>query len=983
MWTRWAISRPMFWKDLKESSWANVPLRQFQIPAKPSSVGLQKSFAWGWVVRISLVGAVALCIVLSASNAQAADDPTSISVLLQTNDIVVAPDGSSVETVHAELHAENDAGAIRLGQVPLEFNSARQDLQIIEAYTLKPDGTKIPIDTSAIYVRLPPDEEQQGMITDLRLKVIVYPQTAAGDTVVYTAKFVDSTPMFPGVYTYGRAFSSAAPFKEVRDTITAPKSMNLRVETHDLEFKSDDSGQNVVYRWHYSVVHPHADKVVPVSPMDQMPRYFVSNFKDYAELGRAYSARTSGKVAVTPKVAALAEKLTAGESNPREQTRKIYEWVTGHVRYIAIELGQGTIVPHDVDEILTYGYGDCKDHDLLVRALLKAKGIASQSVLINSSNAYTLTQVPTFAQLDHVITFVPDLKLYLDSTTPTTPFGSLPYSEYGKPVIFVSENSATLGTMPVLSPGVASEHTTNVMHLSATGVLTGTMTTTAEGPSSIRLRLMGLAIQAVGPEKVASTELAAHGYKGGTGTLTAGPPMVPGRGYTIAGSFTVPGWAEWLTGQKVSYMPVGLRILGVAGDGPMGSFTSIESKDMSPTPCFSIHQSEDASLEIPPNTIFAAVPGDARVMTENVQFTSHWTQSNNTLSVHREFISKIDQPLCTGAVRQKMARTLLEIAISYLGQIRIVPATSAPALVSQNAAPLLGPKPVGGYDEIAFNDSMTAAKFGDADRASRLIGALAASNHTDAPTTSMHLAQGLSYLQNSQPAEAVAELSEAIRLNPDAGSESYSARASAYSLIGKNKLAVADLDMALKSAPDDLHLRQTHAELLTRLRDYDGAAADYNIIVRANPNDPALILKRADVRYHADKYDEAAADYRRASKLGARLEDVQPGLCHSLARTDAFAQAVSPCSRVLQQDAESGAGLESRGYAYFRLGKYSEALNDFERAVKADPQSVKYLYERGVAKIKAGNAAEGQRDIGAATKLVPNIVRKVPEKMAL
>ena len=129
-------------------------------------------------------------------------------------------------------------------------------------------------------------------------------------------------------------------------------------------------------------------------------------------------------------MAALADKLTAGETDAREQTRKIYEWITTHVRYLGIELGQGTIVPHNVDDILTYGYGDCKDHDVLMRALLKAKGIASQSVLLNSSNAYTLTKVPTFVQLDHVITFVPELKLYLDSSTATTPFGVIPYSEY-------------------------------------------------------------------------------------------------------------------------------------------------------------------------------------------------------------------------------------------------------------------------------------------------------------------------------------------------------------------------------------------------------------------------------------------------------------------------------------------------------------------------------------------------------------------------
>jgi tetratricopeptide (TPR) repeat protein/transglutaminase-like putative cysteine protease len=938
-------------------------------------------------VRVSYFGAVALSFAMAsgAYAAGAAADVTPVSVLLQTNDIVVAEDGSSVQTVHSELHADNDAGAMRLGQVQVGFNTGRQDLQIVDAYTLKPDGTKLPVDTSAIYVRLPQDDANEGMVTDQRVKVIIFPQMAAGDTAVYTAKIINSKPIFPGIFTYGQAFSPSSPVKEVRDSITAPKDMNLRTETHDIDFKSEDHGGTVTYRWHYSSPTARATPDAEVSPMDLMPRYFASNFKDYAELGRAYQTVAGPKIAVTPKVAALADKLTAGVSDPREQTRKLYEWMASHVRYIAIELGQGTIVPHDVDDILTYGYGDCKDHDTLMRALLKAKGIDSQSVLLNSSNAYTLTQVPTFSQLDHVITYVPGMKLFLDSSTVTTPFGVLPYSEYGKPVVYVSAAGATQGILPVLTPGVATERTTNVMKLSATGILTGTTTTTAVGPSEILMRLIGLAMQAVSPAKIASEQLEARGYAGGTGTLRAGPPMVPGSSYTITGDFSVPGWAEWLSGRKVSFMPIGLRILGVTGDGPMGSISSISSNDMSPTPCYSVHQSEDDSLEIPANTRFAAIPPDAQVSTDNVKFTAHWTVAGRVLSVHREFNSKIDQPLCTGAVRRQAARALLEIAISYLGQIRIIPDTGAPAVVSQNALPTIGPKPVGGHDQIAFNNTLTAARLGDADHAGQVVGALLASNHTDAPdhSFSMHLAQGLAFLKSSQLAEAVAELSEAIRLNPDAGSEPYSARASAYAKMGKNKLAMADLNTALKSAPDDADLRRAHADVLVQMKDYDGAAADYNVIVKAHPDDAAVVLARAGIRYHADKYDEASADYRRAAKLGASDQDVRPGLCNALARTDEFAAAVAPCSWTLARDPQSGAGLESRGYASFRLGKYADALADFAQAAKASPQNARYLYEVGVTRVKAGKAAEGRQDMNAAVKLDARIARKVPQKLAL
>ncbi|MDE2183321.1 MAG: DUF3857 domain-containing protein [Alphaproteobacteria bacterium] len=937
-------------------------------------------------MRGFLVGAAALCIVFGACSAIAADtdEVSPVTALLQTNDVVVNPDGSYVQTSHTELHADNDAGAMRLGQVQLTFNQARQDLQVVEAYTLKPDGTKIPVDMSAIYVRLPPDDAQDGMVTDLRMKVIVFPQMAAGDTAVYTVKSVNASPIFPGSFTYGKAFLPSSRLKEVRDTITAPKSLNLRVENHNIAFTQQDQGSNTVYSWHWSNPSPHAVKLPSVSPMDQLPRYFVSNFKDYADLGRAYNALAGSKVTVTPKVQELADKVTAGVTDQREQARKIYEWVTSHVRYIALELGESTFVPHNVDDILGYGYGDCKDHDVIVRSLLKAKGIESQSVLLNSSNAYTLTEVPTFAQLDHVISYVPSLNLYIDSSNPLTPFGSLPYAEYGKPVIYVSAEGARLGTMPSLQPGLASEYTKNVMTLSATGVLTGTTTTTAEGPSSILLRLIGLAVQAIGPEKAASTMLESHGYKGATGTLKGGPPLVPGKSYTVSGNFTSAGWGDWLTGDKVAYMPIGLRVLGLTGDGPMGN-VSEDANDTSPTPCFSVHQSEDDTLQIPANARFASVPTDSHVSTANIEFTAHWTLANNTLSVHRDFLSRIDQPLCTGAVRSQTARALLEIAISYLGQIRILPSGGSSGLVSQNnVKPLLGPKPLNSREQIAFNDAIAAAKIGDSDRAVRLISTLMAANHTDTAdgTYTSHLAQGLAYLQSSQFDAAVSELTEAIRLNPDAGPQPYSARASAYSRMGKSRLAAADLETALKSSPDDLKLRQTHAELLAQLHDYDGAAADMNLVVRAHPDDRALVLERAGIRYHADKYDEAAADFTHAERLGADAKDVRPGLCNSLARTDAFAQAIGHCSWVIGQDAQSVAGLESRGYAYFRLGKYAQALADFSAAARIDAGDPRYLYERGVAKLKTGDKS-GQADIEAATKAVPRIAHKVPEKLAL
>jgi transglutaminase-like putative cysteine protease len=70
------------------------------------------------------------------------------------------------------------------------------------------------------------------------------------------------------------------------------------------------------------------------------------------------------------------------------------QWVSKNIRYVAIDIGNSGIVPHDADSVLANAYGDCKDHAVLYSALLKAKGIQSETVLINLGEAYTLPTWP-------------------------------------------------------------------------------------------------------------------------------------------------------------------------------------------------------------------------------------------------------------------------------------------------------------------------------------------------------------------------------------------------------------------------------------------------------------------------------------------------------------------------------------------------------------------------------------------------------------
>ena len=609
-----------------------------------------------------------------------------------TENVVVHPDGTSVRTMHIEVQAINAAAAMEIGQTSLTYDSALQTLDIVSAYTLKKDGTKIPVDVRAIYDQLAPGATQIPMFTDDHAKVIVFPQFTAGDTAVYTVKIRTKKPYFPGQFWYGDFYPTTVAYDSIDETVTAPKSMHLKVETYDVAFNKKDDGNNIVYHWHYSAPNPTPPQKLAVAELSATPHFFVTTFRNYAALGRAYAVAAAPKTVVTPQIQALADRITKSAHGEKAKAQALYAWVSHHIRYVAVELGRGSFVPHAAQTVLTNGYGDCKDHVTLLRTLLKAEDIASEPVLINALNDYTLTEVPTFFGLDHVIIYIPNLKTFLDSTAMVAPFGVLPLSEYGKPVVFATEHGTHRGTTPVLAPSQASINTTTVSTLGADGTLVGKTTTTATGPFSILLRTLGLGIQAAGPGPAASQVLSRLGYgSDARGSLEAPPPTQLGPSYTIVGTFKDSSWKRDLAGKHDFYLPGGMRLMGLSGDGIMGSYSNSHFKADTPRPCYSATATETLSLTVPDSVRFDHVPSDVHIKTDYLRFDAHWSLSGDTLRVHRSFVSTIDQALCTPAIREANAKALKAIGESFDAELGLEAAGAAHTAVN-GAAPHQTPK---------------------------------------------------------------------------------------------------------------------------------------------------------------------------------------------------------------------------------------------------------------------------------------------------
>src|ERR1019366_5109164 len=112
------------------------------------------------------------------------------------------------------------------------------------------------------------------------------------------------------------------------------------------------------------------------------------------------------RVEPTPEIPAKAEELTRGATSDDAKIRVLYGFVATKFRYIGVAFGIGRYQPHAATDVLSNGYGDCKDKHTLLAALLAAVGIKAYPVLINSSVTID-PDVPSLNQFDHVITVVP------------------------------------------------------------------------------------------------------------------------------------------------------------------------------------------------------------------------------------------------------------------------------------------------------------------------------------------------------------------------------------------------------------------------------------------------------------------------------------------------------------------------------------------------------------------------------------------------
>ena len=395
----------------------------------------------------------------------------------ETQTFTVNADGSYAKLDEMTLRVNNEAGVARVAQYYIWFNRNMASVDILEAYTVSADGTRHDVRPEQIRDVQEARSFDAPMFQDILEKVIVFPAVEPGARVHLKYRKTQRQPIAPGHFSDFTP-PDLAPTHNFRLIYDLPAGKPLYADARGfVALPPSSSNGRTRYEFRYNKAHFARLEYGSIAYVSYGDRLMVSTYPDYAAFAARYRESAADASASDPAIIGLARSLTANDPTPRAKAQTLYDWVRKNVRYVAVNIGRGAVVPHRVTDILALRYGDCKDHVALYGALLDAVGIRNEPALISSGTIYSLPDVPGYGVLNHVITWLPELQLYADSTAPNVEFGYLPSTDMNRPVVLVNQgvlsrtpSSATMTRTTDLSINVAPDGSANfVYRLEAAG----------------------------------------------------------------------------------------------------------------------------------------------------------------------------------------------------------------------------------------------------------------------------------------------------------------------------------------------------------------------------------------------------------------------------------------------------------------------------------------------------------------------------------
>lgn len=391
------------------------------------------------------------------SAASAVTPPAGTGVIILDNEVTYVFDAQGTATytdyiVYKVLTAD---GANGWDNVTRSWEPWHQQQPSIRARVITPDGAVHLLDPSTI-TNSPAKDDQNEVYGDRRVVRAPLPAIGPG-SVVEEEDSGQAAPVFAGIGSVRQMyFGSDVPVQHTRLVLDAPASLPIRYHVVLLPemtpTRSEANGRvQITFDSGPQPALEAADNYLP-SDVAPYPEVVFSTGASWHHLAEAYAKTIDARIA-SAELGAMVSKMAAGDKSRDEKLISILQYLSNEIRYTGVEFADAAVVPVPPSEVISRGYGDCKDKATLLVAMLRAAGIPAYVALLSVGDRQDVpADLPGMGLFDHAIVYVPGTPdLWIDTTDRYARLGELPSVDQGRYALVVRPETDALVRTPVSS----------------------------------------------------------------------------------------------------------------------------------------------------------------------------------------------------------------------------------------------------------------------------------------------------------------------------------------------------------------------------------------------------------------------------------------------------------------------------------------------------------------------------------------------------
>ncbi len=335
----------------------------------------------------------------------------------------------------------------------------------------------------------------EGYYSSARTYYLELPEDAAASTL--ELEFRVTTRAHPGLEGFVRAIRplQVGGYTRERELVIrypADAPLHIRERGFTSRVKPRRAGDLSEVRYELQHLRPMTWtlEVGAAHPLANYPTVTLSSLGTWDEFNALYLAEYETRAVADAAIRARVAELTEGLATEGERAEAIYRYVTEELHYLGIFLGESGILPHPAAEVFERGFGDCKDHSVLLLTMLREAGITTSPVAIHAGQmGFVDPEFPTWVANHAIVQAVVDGQaIFLDGTSSPYLFAApSPWIRHRDAMVFTDDGLELVETPPG-DPAMRSTTETIRLRVAPDGGLVADVELVLEGSPAAALR---------------------------------------------------------------------------------------------------------------------------------------------------------------------------------------------------------------------------------------------------------------------------------------------------------------------------------------------------------------------------------------------------------------------------------------------------------------------------------------------------------------